>query len=262
MTTENGFLEENHSSWAQPATAEAVAGAASPGTAAARSALRFPRLPTSFPTFPSVLQVWPAAGERRTTVPRQLPPRLQPRSALPLTFPTEPAPASGPPGRRGPAARTRTRRHWDSPRPGHARKLCLTLQNAQPLGTKNSSCASPRVFLSAGYTPSSRSIFSIGGTARCRLHQGVVFHGPPGPPRCRAAAGEYAVTGLLSDPAFLSRPAAATGKLLRTLPNADGLAGLKVAPGSPSWLLVFWGPPPAPPSPFLVLLFFKRARRE
>lgn len=35
--------------------------------------------------------------------------------------------------------------------------------SAQPLGAKNRSCAMLDVFLSASYTPSSCSIFSIGG---------------------------------------------------------------------------------------------------
>lgn len=35
------------------------------------------------------------------------------------------------------------------------------------------------IFLSASYTPSSCSIFSIGGRVRCTLNQKVVFHGLP-----------------------------------------------------------------------------------
>lgn len=51
--------------------------------------------------------------------------------------------------------------------------------SARPLGAKNRSCAMLDVFLSASYTPSSCSIFSIGGRVWCRLNQKVVFHGLP-----------------------------------------------------------------------------------
>lgn len=51
--------------------------------------------------------------------------------------------------------------------------------NAQPLRAKNRSCAMLDIFLSASYTPSSCSIFSIGGRLWCRLNQKVVFHGLP-----------------------------------------------------------------------------------
>lgn len=141
-------------------------GAASPGNAAALSALRFKGFPSPSPLSlqrsSSVRQ--PESGEL-TAVPQHLPPGPQPR--LPC------------PGRCSPRLR-RGEGHADtaSPCPGHARKLCLTLQSAQPPGTKNRSCARLDVFLSAGYTPSSRSIFSIGGAAGCRLKQRVVFHGP------------------------------------------------------------------------------------
>lgn len=94
---------------------------------------------------------------------------LSPSICLPGSSPPShthlPSPRHWLPGHSGSDTGTRTRRHKDSPCPGHARKLCLTLQNAQPLGTKNGSCARLDVFLSAGYTPSSHSIFSIGGTA-------------------------------------------------------------------------------------------------
>lgn len=60
-----------------------------------------------------------------------------------------------------------------------------------------------------------------------------------GPPRCRAAAGEYTVTELLSDPAFLSLQAASTGKLLANLLNRKAFACLKVAPGSPPFFYSF-----------------------
>lgn len=51
--------------------------------------------------------------------------------------------------------------------------------NARPLRAKNRSCAMLDIFLSASYTPSSCSIFSIGGGVWCRLNQKVVFHGLP-----------------------------------------------------------------------------------
>lgn len=143
-------------------------GAASPGS-------------TAQPTLPSVLRgspspsprpFWPAAaGHRSDCSPQHLPPgpsgAYLPQGAA-RSLPAVP----GLPREQGHAGTA-------SPCPGHARKLCLTLHSAaQPPGTKNRSCARLDVFLSAGYTPSCRSIFSIGGAAGCRLEPRVVFHGP------------------------------------------------------------------------------------
>lgn len=86
-------------------------GAASPGTAAAHSALRFQRFPKSFPTFLSVLRVWPAAGKQRTD--------CSPSISLPGPSPPScfclPSPGHWlqPPSRPSSAAGTRTRRHRD-----------------------------------------------------------------------------------------------------------------------------------------------------
>lgn len=213
-------------------------GAASPGTAAAHSAC--PPLSKASQVFPYLYLSSPGLSGSQRAEDWLLSPSISLPGSSPPSRSRLPSPGHWlqPPGHPSSAAGTRTRRHRDSPYPGHARKLCLTLQNAQPLGTKNRSSVRLDVFLSAGYTPSSRSIFSIGGTAWCRLNQRVVFHRPPemitraGLPRCRAAAGEYAMTGLLSDPAFLRCQAASTGKLLGGLPSREQFSCLKVAPGS------------------------------
>lgn len=87
---------------------------------------------------------------------------LSPSISLPV-----PSPAYLPQGaaRSLPAAPRlpREQGHADtaSPCPGHARKLCLTLQTAQPSGTKNRPCARLDVFLSAGYTPSPVQFFPL-----------------------------------------------------------------------------------------------------
>lgn len=163
MTTENCFLEETHSSRMQPAIAEAAWGC-EPWHC---SCLLSPLLSKASQVFLYFCFSSPGlTGSRRT---EDWP--LSPSISLPGSSPPSgshlPSPGHWlqPPGHPSSAAGTRTRRHRESPCPGHARKLCLTLQNTQPLGTKNRSCARLDVFLSAGYTPSSRSIFSIGGTA-------------------------------------------------------------------------------------------------
>lgn len=160
MTTKNCFLEENHSLWVPPPIAEAAQGLQVP-------APQQPTLPSVFRSFPSPSPLFfqcsnsarqPESREL-AALPQHLPPG--PQSRLP-----SPGRCLQPPDRPGTATGTGTRRLAASPCPGHARKLCLTLQTAQPLGTKNRPCARLDVFLSAGYTPSSsRSIFSIGGTA-------------------------------------------------------------------------------------------------
>lgn len=71
-----------------------------------------------------------------------------------------------------------------------------------------------------------------------------------------AAAGEYAVTGLLSDPAFLSRPAASTGKLRGRLPSGEGFACPKGAPGSPLFYFLWTFGFGVSPLPSSLLLFF------
>lgn len=163
MTNKNYFLEENHSSRAQPVIA---------GTARGLQDLVLPQpaLPFAFRGFPSLpLLFLQFSRSVRQPATRQ----LNARPSISLSGSSPPSrfhlPSPGhwlqPPSCPSCAAGTRTRRHSDPPCLGHARKLCLTLRNAQPLGTKNRSCARLDVFLSAGYTPSSRSIFSIGGTA-------------------------------------------------------------------------------------------------
>lgn len=59
-------------------------------------------------------------------------------------------------------------------------ETALNTSNARPLRAKNRSCAMLDIFLSASYTPSSCSIFPIGGRVWCTLNQKVVFHGLPG----------------------------------------------------------------------------------
>lgn len=92
--------------------------------------------------------------------------------------------------------------------------------NARPLRAKNRFCAMLDIFLSASYTPSSCSIFSIGGREWCRLNQKVVFHGLPaaigqdGPatrPGSRQAAHDCAAVG----PAFQNYHPSSVGPWLR-----------------------------------------------
>lgn len=117
MTTENCFLEEDHSSWAQSAIAEAARG---PQVLAVQQ----PALPSAFKGFPSLSLLFlqfsrsgrqPASGEPGS--PGSSLPTSSPPSPLPLTFPKEPASASRPHGRPSSTAGTRTRRHRDSPLP-------------------------------------------------------------------------------------------------------------------------------------------------
>lgn len=97
MTTKNCCLEENHSSWAQLAIAEAAQGLQV-------LALQQPTLPSVFKGFPSLsllfLQFsrsgWQPAS-RGPQSPSSPLPRSSPPSPLPLTFPKEPASASRPP---------------------------------------------------------------------------------------------------------------------------------------------------------------------
>lgn len=124
-----------------------------------RSALPSQRFPRSFPLpfqrSSSAGQGW--AGHRPGRCPPASPCAPQPGLPSPGAARSLPAVPALP--------REQGHAGTASPCPGHARKLCLTLHSAaQPLGTKNRPCARLDVFLSAGCTPSSRSICSIGGT--------------------------------------------------------------------------------------------------
>lgn len=139
----------------------------------------------------SALQAWRGISLLSSPLPSPSP------LPAPTYLPWLPASASQP--HVLPSGHMDTRRHTDSPCPRQARKLCLTLPNAQ-LSRWELKTAPARarldVFLSAGYTPSSWcSIFSIGGAARCRLHQRVVFHRPP------EVVPGAALIGLSADPA-------------------------------------------------------------
>lgn len=175
MTTKNCFLEENHPPWAQSPMAEAAEGLQ----------VLAPLQPAPFSEASQVLPHFSfsapsRAGSRRaengrTALPQHLPPGAQSRLPSPGRCRSLPAVPALP----------REQGHADtaSPCPGHARKLCLTLQSAaRRPGTKNRSCARLDVFLSAGYTPSSsssRSFFSIGGTAGCSPSRGWFSTGRP-----------------------------------------------------------------------------------
>lgn len=98
MTTKNCFLEENHSSWAQPATAEAAQGLQV-------LALQQPTLPSAFRGFPSLSLLFfqfsgsgqQPASRGLTALPQHLSPWPKSPFLLLLTFPRALASASQPP---------------------------------------------------------------------------------------------------------------------------------------------------------------------
>lgn len=95
MTTENCFLEETHSSWMQPAIAEAAWGLRA-------LALQLPALPSAFKGFPSLSLLlfqfsrsdWQPANRGLAALSQHLPPWLKSPFRLPLTFPRALATAS------------------------------------------------------------------------------------------------------------------------------------------------------------------------